>query len=105
MLGISQGTVYNLVNTGQLGHYRLTPGAIRIGRHHIDDYLRRQECPVRDPQETGSSSAGPAAPHGTLTGGSTGDLNGFRLELSTRRLLDKHSPTQSAGLRIIEGGG
>ena len=103
-LGVSEDTIYRLTRSGELGCNRVGK-LVRIGPEHIADYLERTECPARALTEAGNSNENQGAQAGSRTDAQTPDLNGFRLELRTRRVLDRPLRISKGGLRIITENG
>ena len=46
-LNLSVGTLYNYVSRGDIPHVKLSNGAVRFRKTHIDRWLKRRECPPR----------------------------------------------------------
>lgn len=102
MLGMSISAVYKLVSDGDLACYRVARNTVRVGRHHLQAYLERAECPARELTESGPSSESQTAPSGTPTAASTSIPNGFRSALRTKARLDGRSRTLKPRLSVVE---
>ncbi len=100
VLAVNRATVYRLIDAGDLHCYRVG-GSVRVGKHHLAEYLARSECRGHEPIQNGASVESPTAPPGTPTDGSTADLNGFRSERRMRVALDKRSQISTDTLTRI----
>ena len=85
-LGVDTATVYRLIRSREIGHYRISQ-SYRIGRHHLTDFLERVErCARVDRENSGSNAVEPA---GARAEREEDSLNHFRLQRRIRAMLEK----------------
>ena len=55
-LGYSRATLYEMIKDRKIGYVRAKGHDIRIFPRHIDDFIRRNECPALDSTNPSTSS-------------------------------------------------
>ena len=101
ILNVHRSIVYRLINGGSLACYRIKEGTIRIGRHHLAEYLERAECHAQEQTENGPSSDDEDENSGTPTETEKDGLSGFRSEQRMRSAQDKLSKTSGGLLTLV----